>query len=151
MPDLLYETISFICMKVKVGIRFIWMVLHKDSFWHRDKKKNNWKGLNDFYFRWFLSFPSGLYLYVESSGTTAGQTADLVSPWIAAKSGGQCLKFYYTMYGKTMGSLAIKMELSNGKSWFIFVKSGNQGMDWKKGTGNIDAPLGVSYRVFLTS
>lgn len=98
-----------------------------------------------------ISFLSGFYLYVESSGLTDGQTADLVSPWIAAKSGGQCLKLYYTMYGKTMGSLAIKMDLSNGKSWFIFYESGNQGIDWKKGTGNIDVPLGVSYRVFLTS
>jgi len=88
---------------------------------------------------------------VEASGTTAGQTADLVSPWIAAKSGGECLKLYYTMYGKTMGSLAIKLDLSNGKSWFIFYKKGNQGIFWKKGTGNIDVPLGVSYRVFLTS
>ena len=88
---------------------------------------------------------------MESSGTTAGQTADLVSPWIAAKSSGECLKLYYTMYGKTMGSLAIKLDLSNGKSWFIFYKNGNQGIHWKKGTGNIDVPLGVSYRVFLTS
>ena len=88
---------------------------------------------------------------MESSATTPGQTANLVSPWIAAKSGGQCLKIYYTMYGKTMGSLAIKMDLSNGKSWFIFYESGNQGIFWKRGTGNIDVPLGVSYRVFLTS
>ncbi len=84
---------------------------------------------------------------MESSGTRAGETADLVSPWIAAKREGQCLKFYYTMYGKTMGSLSIKMELSNGKSWFIFYKNGNQGMKWRKGTGNIDVPLGLSYRV----
>ena len=90
---------------------------------------------------------SGYYLYVESSGTSAGQRADLVSPWIPAKSGGQCLKFYYTMYGKTMGSLSIKMEMSNGKSWFIFYESGNQGIDWKKGTGNIDVSLGLWYRV----
>ena len=103
-----------------------------------------------FPFTLFL-FSSGHYLYVESSGATAGQTADLVSPWIAAKSGGQCLKLYYTMYGKTMGSLSIKLELSNGISWLIFYKKGNQGMDWKKGTGNIDLSLNLSYRVCLSS
>ena len=70
-----------------------------------------------------------------------------MSPWIPAKSGGQCLKFYYTMYGKTMGSLSIKMEMSNGKSWYIFYESGDQGIDWKKGIGNIDVSLGLSYRV----
>ncbi|XP_078383081.1 uncharacterized protein LOC144665674 isoform X2 [Oculina patagonica] len=91
----------------------------------------------------------GYYLYVESSDTSTGQTADLMSSWIAAKSGGQCLKFYYTMYGKTMGSLSIKLELSNGKNWFIFYENGNQGMDWKKGTGNIDVPLGLLYRLTI--
>lgn len=84
---------------------------------------------------------------MESSASSGGLRADLVSPWIAAKSGGQCLTFYYTMYGKTMGSLAIKLELSNGKNWFIFYKNGDQGMEWKKGTGNIDVSQGLSYRV----
>lgn len=117
--------------------------------------KLNW-GFNSGYTQTAETGPStdhtngrGYYLYVESSGTTSGQTADLVSPWIAAKSGGECLKLYYTMYGKTMGSLAIKMDLSNGKSWFIFYKNGNQGIHWKKGTGNIDVPLGVSYRLTI--
>ncbi|KAL9961868.1 hypothetical protein ACROYT_G030900 [Oculina patagonica] len=89
----------------------------------------------------------GYYLYMESSGTRTGETVDLVSPWLASKSEGQCLKFYYTMYGKTMGSLSIKVELSNDKSWFIFYKNGNQGMKWRKGTGNIEVPLGLWYRL----
>lgn len=90
---------------------------------------------------------AGYYLYMESSYTRGGEKADLVSPWTPAKGGGQCLKFYYTMYGKTTGSLAVKLELSNGNNWFIFYKKGNQGKEWKKGIGNIDVPLGVSYRV----
>ena len=97
---------------------------------------------------WTLSL-AGYYLYMESTGTRAGARADLVSPWIAAKSGGQCFKFFYTMYGKTMGSLAVNLELSNGKSWYIFYKKGDQGMDWKKGTGNIDVQVDLSYRVIL--
>lgn len=96
-----------------------------------------------------IFFSLGYYLYVESSGTSGGQRADLVSPWITAKSGGQCLKFYYTMNGKTMGSLEIKLELSNGNNWLIFYKKGDQGMGWKKGTGYIDVPLGLWYRVIL--
>lgn len=89
----------------------------------------------------------GLYLYMESSQTRPGQRIDLVSPWIPARRGGQCLKFYYTMYGSTMGSLAIKLELSNGKNWFIFYKHGNQGKGWKKGMGNINVSMGLSYKV----
>ena len=89
----------------------------------------------------------GFYLYVESSLTRPGQRAELVSPWTPARRGGECLKFYYTMYGSTMGSLAIKLQLSNGKNWLIFYKHGNQGKGWKKGMGNINVPLGLSYKV----
>ena len=84
---------------------------------------------------------------MESSYTKPGQRADLVSPWITAKNGGQCLKFYYTMYGKTMGTLAIKLEKSNGVSWLIFQEKGNQGKDWKKGSGNIDVDAGSRFQV----
>lgn len=50
-------------------------------------------------------FKLGYYLYVESSMPSwikAGHKADLISPWMTPKPGGQCLKFYYTMYGRTM-------------------------------------------------
>jgi len=84
---------------------------------------------------------------VESSYRKPGERAHLVSPWIAAKHGGQCLKFYYTMYGKTMGTLAIKLEKSNGVSWLIFYEKGNKGMGWKKGSGNINVDVGFRYQV----
>ena len=84
---------------------------------------------------------------MESSYTKPGERADLVSPWIAAKSGGQCLTFYYTMYGKTMGTLVIKVEKSNGISYVIFQEKGNKGMDWKKGSGYIDVDVGLRYQV----
>ena len=91
----------------------------------------------------------GYYLYLESSsqGIQAGQKADLISPWMKPKPGGQCLKFYYTMYGRTMGSLDVKLELNDGRAWLIFLKEGDQGKEWKKGQGNIDIPAGLSYRV----
>ena len=84
---------------------------------------------------------------MESSNTKPGERADLVSPWITAKIGGQCLKFYYTMYGKTMGTLAIKLEKSNGVSWLIFYEKGNKGMGWKRGSGNINVDVGFRYQV----
>ena len=84
---------------------------------------------------------------MESSYTKPGERADLVSPWITAKNGGQCLKFYYTMYGKTMGTLAIKLEQSNGVSWLIFYEKGSKGMGWKKGSGNINVDVGFRYQV----
>ncbi|KAJ7318899.1 hypothetical protein OS493_037025 [Desmophyllum pertusum] len=94
---------------------------------------------------------SGYYMYLESSmPRKAGQKADLISPWMSAKPEGQCLKFYYTMYGRTMGSLDVKLELKhNGKisAWLIFLKKGGQGKDWKKGIGNIN----VSNRLILSA
>ena len=92
---------------------------------------------------------TGYYLYVESSFRRAGEKAVLVSQWMSVQNGGQCFKFFYTMYGKTMGTLAIRVELSDGRNWFIFYKKGNQGMKWIKGIGNIDLPLGLRYRVRL--
>ena len=71
----------------------------------------------------------------------------MISPWMSVKPGGQCLKLYYTMYGKTLGSLDVKLELSDGINWLIFLKKGDQGEGWKKGLGNIDLPTGFSYRV----
>ena len=88
---------------------------------------------------------------MESSQTTSGQRAELVSPWMAAKQGGQCFKFYYSMYGQTIGSLAVKLDISNGKSWYIFYKSGNQDYGWKKGMGNIDLDQGLQYKVINQS
>ena len=51
------------------------------------------------------------------------------------------------MYGRTMGSLDVKLELSDGRAWLIFLEKGDQGKDWKKGQGNIDIPTGFKYRV----
>ena len=51
------------------------------------------------------------------------------------------------MYGKTMGTLAIKLEQSNGVSWLIFYEKGSKGMGWKKGSGNINVDVGFRYQV----
>ena len=53
------------------------------------------------------------------------------------------------MYGHTVGSLAVKLDISNGKSWYIFYKSGNQGHGWKKGMGVIDLEQGLQYKVTI--
>ena len=89
----------------------------------------------------FLSFfiiliETGYYL--ESSGTTPGQRAELVSPWLSGRPSGRCLKFYYFIHGKTMGSLAVKLTLSDGRNWYFFHKNGEEDQYWKKEIGNID-------------
>lgn len=94
-----------------------------------------------------LSFFKGYYLYVESSSLSRGQEARLVSPNLPAQREGQCLKFYYSMYGSTMGTLKVQIKKSNGNSWLIFYKSGNQGTGWKRASGNINVGAGFNYQV----
>ena len=53
------------------------------------------------------------------------------------------MKFYYFMYGKTIGSLAVKLTLSDGRTWYIFYKKGDQDQYWKRGIGNIDLTMGL--------
>ena len=84
---------------------------------------------------------------MESSSLSRGQEAKLVSPNLPALRGGQCLKFYYSMYGRTMGTLKVEIKKSNGNSWLIFYKSGNQGTGWKKASGNINVGAGFNYQV----
>ena len=88
----------------------------------------------------FLIIPmqTGNYFYVESSGTTRGQRAEFVTPCLSGRPSGRCLKFYYFMYGKRMGSMVVKLTLSDGRNWYIFYKKGDQDQYWKKGIGNID-------------
>lgn len=50
-----------------------------------------------------------------------------------------------------MGRLDVKLELSDGRAWLIFLEKGDHGKDWKKGQGSIDPLEGVSYRVKLTT
>ena len=68
---------------------------------------------------------TGFYLNVESSGTTPGQRAEFVSPWLSGRPGGRYLKFYCFMYGKIVGSLAVKLTLYEGRNWYIFHKQGD--------------------------
>ena len=59
------------------------------------------------------------------------------------------MKFYFFIYGKTVGSLAVKLTLSDGTNWYIFYKKGDQDQYWKKGIRNIDPPTGLRYRISI--
>ena len=72
---------------------------------------------------------------MESSGTTLGQRAELVSPW---------LLHVWQNNGKP-----VKLTLSDGRNWYIFYKKGDQDQYRKKGIGNIDPPTGLRYRVSI--
>ena len=71
-------------------------------------------------------FVTGKYFYIEASNQATGDNAKLTFTVPRNKSS-CCLKFFYHMYGSTMGTLNVFS--GNNK---IFTKSGNQGNYWKR-------------------
>ena len=74
----------------------------------------------------------GFYMYAKSPGSAHG-TARLFSKMIP-KTGSdlKCLKFFYNMFGSTVGFLVVRLYLEReAKPRTLFVKSGNQGQKWK--------------------
>ena len=78
----------------------------------------------------------------------AKDNALLRSPWLNPISGGQCLKFCYTMYGNTMGQLKVHIEKEGVAKYLIFYESGDKGVGWKGFEKDIDTNL--RYRVSET-
>ncbi|XP_031558696.1 uncharacterized protein LOC116295106 [Actinia tenebrosa] len=94
----------------------------------------------------------GYYLYMESSSPAKhGDQAILTSPTLtSSKTGSQCLKFYYTMYGNTMGSLEVRLHRPGSPTRNIFFKKGNQGTPWHLGTATIQANEGFKLEIVAT-
>ena len=82
-------------VKVKLFRRFFF----KNRFWFLQTNK---------LFKWTLVL--GVYMYTESNGQVAKAKARLISPMIPYTGNDKCLKFYYNIFGKRFGELAIKDE-----------------------------------------
>ena len=89
----------------------------------------------------------GRYIYIEaSSPRTPGQKARILTPVYPATTG-ECIQFYYHMYGSGMGSLVLH-TMSNGRiTGDIFTKSGNQGNKWILGQATISSS--TPYQVWI--
>ena len=61
------------------------------------------------------------------------------------------MKFFYTMYGKTMGTLSITLEQRWGKAATIFSRSGNQGVHWIGAKVSLDVPEGAKFQVITAN
>ena len=79
-------------------------------------------------------------MYIEtSSPRRPGDNAKLNTPKLQF-SGNMCLKFYYHMYGGSIGALKV---IINGK--YVFTASGNKGNIWLKAA--IDVNLSGKFAV----
>lgn len=63
-------------------------------------------------------------MYIETSYHQYGDRARLLSPKLQF-NGNMCLRFFYHMYGASMGTLNVYI---NGKT--VFTASGNKGNVW---------------------
>lgn len=59
--------------------------------------------------------PGGMYLYLETSGGTLGDTAAAVMVPVDLGSGNADLEFYYHMFGTDMGNLYV--QINDGSGW----------------------------------
>jgi hypothetical protein len=73
------------------------------------------------------STSGGMYLYLETSGGSLGDTSDMVSPpiYIDTAYNNVLLEFYYHMYGAAMGDLKLYVD-TNGVSDLLISFSGQQ-------------------------
>ncbi|KAI4891478.1 hypothetical protein NFI96_023830, partial [Prochilodus magdalenae] len=76
----------------------------------------------------------GYYVYIESSTPNRkGQVAQLKSPLLPpAGEKGYCLKFWYHMFGATVGSLKLFLQKTDSrKTALIWQRVGTQGDEWQ--------------------
>ncbi|GFN85250.1 MAM and LDL-receptor class a domain-containing protein 2-like [Plakobranchus ocellatus] len=73
---------------------------------------------------------AGHYMYIEtSSPRKPGEIARMVTQRYPPTNG-RCLKFWYHMYGQTVGTLALFVRNEQGKEILLDSKSGNYGDQW---------------------
>lgn len=106
--------------------------------------------------------PSGAYdgsgyLYLETSGGSAGNTDSLYSPILdlTSATGDARMLFYYHMYGATMGTMGLEITTDAGATWTpLWSLSGQQQTDeldpWQLVSVNLSAYLGstVQFRFY---
>nr|KAG5689549.1 hypothetical protein BaRGS_022052 [Batillaria attramentaria] len=94
-----------------------------------------------------LGTSAGYYMYIEASAPRhRGDKAQLISPSQAA-SAGSCLRFWYHMYGRYMGTLSVYLRTGGRIVNTIFNVSGDQGNRWIQSevTAVFEGVVGTNY------
>ncbi|XP_063407272.1 MAM and LDL-receptor class A domain-containing protein 1-like isoform X2 [Mytilus trossulus] len=72
-----------------------------------------------------------VFMFIESSGQRDDDKAIMVTKMSLPRVD-RCLRFWYHMYGSTMGTLNVYTENSQGTRIQIFTMSGDQGNQWNE-------------------
>ena len=70
-------------------------------------------------------------MFIEATGSTPNEKAEIKSPTYSAATTGHCFSLWYHMYGDDVGSLNVFQETGN-KRYFLWGMQGNRGNVWKK-------------------
>ena len=100
------------------------------------------------------SYGGNYYIYMEaSSPNNPYKTARTISPFInlIGAPSQTTFSFRYHMLGNSMGELKLEVSDDGGSSWDqLWVKSGNQGNQWKEGIVSLGAYAGKVIRLRFT-
>lgn len=83
-------------------------------------------------------FEAGKYAYVETTATTSGKKAVLLSPDV--KGTASCISFWYHMFGDSVGSLRVFVMGKDRLKKYIWTKKGTKGDTWRNALVNIQKP-----------
>lgn len=89
-----------------------------------------------------LDLVAGHYMYIEtSSPRKTGDYARLETPpFLKTDGNGQCLVFWYHMYGSGIGRLNVYIKRGNALGPAVWSESGNHGNKWLRGMVTVKSP-----------
>lgn len=90
----------------------------------------------------------GHYMYVETSKQSKGNKARLFSN-LHYPTDGQCLMFYYHMYGTAVGVLNVYIREGGQLGNAVWTQKGNQGDRWYRGMVTIATSTTFNVSFFL--
>ncbi|RNA26976.1 MAM and LDL-receptor class A domain-containing 2-like [Brachionus plicatilis] len=91
---------------------------------------------------------NGHYIYIETSyPQTTGQKARIISPTYPRSILGDCFKFWYHLFGDSIGTLNVYSRQNNALSRALWSRSGNFGNFWRYGHVTISSQ--VDFQVVL--
>ncbi|XP_066300039.1 MAM and LDL-receptor class A domain-containing protein 2-like [Branchiostoma lanceolatum] len=88
---------------------------------------------------------SGFYMYIEASGQRLNDSAKLIGKSFTTSSIGVCMKFWYQMYGSSVGQLKIWARTPGVPDTVIWRMQGNRGPQWNYAQVHITADTPNEY------
>lgn len=90
------------------------------------------------------------YIFTESTGNSPSKTATLDGYFDLSSAAAPLLRFYYQMYGSTIGTLVVKVSADQQIWNTVFSRTGEQGNVWHEANIDLSAFAGQAVSVQLS-